>query len=91
MLRNAAKGDVDHATLLAAAMELVNVALMRSLGVTEPLDPARPLAYYGVDSLVAVELRSWARLELGIEMGTLEILETKTLTALCDGMLKKLL
>jgi acyl carrier protein len=91
MLKNAAKGDVDRATLLAAAMEQVNVALMRSLSVTEPLEPTRPLANYGVDSLITVELRNWARLELGIEMGTLEIVETKTLATLYDGILMKLL
>jgi hypothetical protein len=64
-------------------MDLVNIALMRSLGVTEPLEPTRPLANYGVDSLVTVELRNCT-----LEM---EIVETKTLTALCDGILKKLL
>ena len=90
MLKNAAKGGLDRATLLAAAMELVNVTLMRSLGIHEPLEASRPLANYGVDSLVAVELRNWARMELGVDMGTLEIVETKTLTALCEGLIKKL-
>ena len=89
MLKNAAKGDVDHETLLAAAVELVNSVLMRSLGVGEALDATRPLANYGVDSLVAVELRNWVRAELGIEMSALEIVGARTLTMLCETILKK--
>ena len=91
MLKNAAKGDLGHPTLLAAAIEVVNAALMRSLGVSESLDPIRPLANYGVDSLVSVELRNWARAELGIEMSALEIVGARTLTALCETILGKLL
>lgn len=91
MLKNAAKGDVDRATVFAAAMELMNTVLMRSLGVGEPLEPSRPLANYGVDSLVAVELRNWVRAELAIEFSALEIVGARTLTALCDTLLKKLM
>ena len=91
MLKSAATGDLDHATLLAAAIELVNAVLMRSLGINESLEPTRPLANYGVDSLVSVELRNWVRAELGIEMSTLEIVGARTLTALCETILKKLL
>ena len=91
MLKNAAKGDLDHPTLLAVAIELVNTVLMRSLGVSESLDPTRPLANYGVDSLVSVELRNWVRAELGAEMSALEIVGARTLTTLCETMLKKLL
>jgi acyl carrier protein len=90
MLKNAAKGEVEYATLLAAATELVNAALMRSLGIGEPLDTTRPLANYGVDSLVAVEMRNWARAELGIEISVLEIVGSRTLTTLCESLLKRL-
>ena len=91
MLKNAAKSDLDHPTLLAAAIELVNAVLMRSLGVSESLEPTRPLANYGVDSLVSVELRNWVRAELAIEISALEIVGASTLTALCETILKKLL
>lgn len=91
MLKNAAKGDVDRATLLAAAVELMNTVLMRSLGVSEPLEPSRPLVNYGVDSLVAVELRNWVRAELAIEISALEIVGARTLTILCETILKKLM
>ena len=91
MLKHAAKGDLDHPTLLATAIELVDSVLMRSLGISEPLEPTRPLDNYGVDSLVAVELRNWVRAELAIEMSTLEIVGARTLTTLCETILKKLL
>ena len=94
MLKNASQtkgADVDHAALLAAAVEAVNAVLMRSLGMKEPLEVSRPLASYGIDSLVAVELRNWARSELGVEMSTLDIVGAKTLVALCEAILKRLL
>lgn len=91
MLKKAGKGEVDQSTLLAAAMELVNAVLMRSLGVNESLETTRPLANYGVDSLVSVELKNWVRAELSIEMSALEIVGARTLTTLCETILKKLI
>ena len=91
MLKTAAKGDLDHPTLLAVAVELVNSVLMRSLGISESIEPNRPLANYGVDSLVSVEVRNWMRAELAIEVSALEIVGARTLTALCKTILKKLL
>jgi acyl carrier protein len=90
LLKKGSSGETDHAILLAAAVELVNPVLMRSLGVGEPLDPTRPLSNYGVDSLVAVELRNWVRQQLEIEVSALEIVGARTLTALCETLLGKL-
>ena len=95
ILKSASKGSsssssVDHDVALAAAVDVVNAVLTRSLGAAEPLEPHRPLASYGIDSLVAVELRNWARRELAIEVSGLEVVGAKTLVALCEGMLKKM-
>lgn len=92
MLRNAGKGqsEVDQATLLASAVEVVNGVLMKSLGTKEPLEASRPLASYGIDSLVAVELRNWARSELAVELSALEVFGAKTLVSLCEVILKRL-
>jgi acyl carrier protein len=68
----------------------MNAVLMRSLGMKEPLESSRPLGDYGVDSLVAVEMRNWARAELGVEMSVLEIVGARTLVSLCEALLKKL-
>ncbi|KAH3507355.1 hypothetical protein KXV55_003844 [Aspergillus fumigatus] len=76
--------------LLTAAVELANPVLMRSLGVVEPLKPTRPLSNYGVDSLVAVELRNWVPQQLEIDISVLQIVSVRTLTALCETLLGKL-
>lgn len=86
MLKNAARSGVEHATLLAAATEVMNTVLMRSLGMKEPLEALRPLGDYGVDSLVAVEMRNWARAELAVEMSVLDIVGARTLTSLCEAL-----
>ena len=64
---------------------------MHSLGISESLDQTRPLADYGVDSLVSVELRNWVLAELAVEMRALEIVGARTLSTLCEAILKKLL
>lgn len=48
---------------------------------SEP-DLAAPLASVGIDSLISVELRSWVRRWVGIEMTTLEIMRCPNLQAL---------
>lgn len=83
--------NVDHPALLTSAVEVVNAVLMRSLGLKTPLEVSRPLASYGIDSLVAVELRNWTRSELGIETSALDIVGAKTLVSLCELILKRLL
>lgn len=83
-------GEIDAATLLATAVAVVNGVLMVSLGLREPLEPSRPLGAYGIDSLVAVELRNWVRTELAVELSALEIVGAKTLVSLCEVILKKL-
>lgn len=75
---------VNHAALLAAAAspeEAAKVALVafllkvsRVLSVeVSNLDPTRPLHAYGVDSLVAVELRSWLAKELKAEVSVFDM------------------
>lgn len=89
---------VNHAALLAAAASpeeaarvalealLLKVSRVLSVDVSN-LDPARPLHAYGVDSLVAVEVRSWLAKELKAEvsvfdmMNSLSIAHVATMTA----------
>lgn len=75
---------VNHAALLAAAASpeeaaqvaldafLLKVSRVLSVEVSN-LDPARPLHAYGVDSLVAVELRSWLAKELKAEVSVFDM------------------
>jgi len=84
------KAKVDSAVLLTAAIDIVNKWFVRSLGLGEPMEPAKPLAGYGLDSLAAVEFRNWARLQLGSELTTLEITNAKSLSALCEKIVSKI-
>ena len=84
------KARVDGSTLLAATIELVNRQFMKVLGLTEPMEPAKGLSGYGIDSLAAVEFRNWVRVELGAEITTLEIINAKTLSMLCESILTKI-
>ncbi|KAH6685860.1 hypothetical protein F5X68DRAFT_276598 [Plectosphaerella plurivora] len=92
LIRRVTRGaeEADHDTLLAAIVEVINGTLRRSLGWAEPLEPSRPLASYGIDSLVAVELRNWVRSELSVEISVVEVVGAKTLVSLCEVILKKL-
>jgi hypothetical protein len=54
------------------------------------MEPAKPLASYGLDSLAAVEFRNWARMELGAELTTLEIMGATSLFALGERVIAKI-
>lgn len=84
------KAKADHSVLLAGATELVNRQFTKSLGLGEPMEPAKPLSVYGLDSLSAVELRNWVRLNLRSEVSTLDILNATSLVMLCEKILAKL-
>ncbi|MCJ1264132.1 hypothetical protein MMC22_004003 [Lobaria immixta] len=84
------KAKSDHSALIAAAAELVNHQFTKILGLSEPVEPGKPLAVYGMDSLAAVDLRNWIRTQLGAEITTLEILNVTSLLALCEKLLTKL-
>ncbi|KAL5349594.1 hypothetical protein ACLOAV_005889 [Pseudogymnoascus australis] len=57
--------SVDPAERLKTMIEVVNGSFMRILRLTAPMDPARPLAVYGIDSLAVVGVRNWARRVIG--------------------------
>jgi hypothetical protein len=80
----------DPATVLAAAVEVVNKHFTKSLRLAEPMDPARPISIYGLDSLAAVEFRNWVRKVLGPELTTLEIVNASSLVSLCEKIISKI-
>lgn len=49
----------------------------------EDIDTQKPLTAYGVDSLVAVELRNWLRRETGLELGVLDMIRDVPMAQLC--------
>lgn len=70
-LLSAAKSAQEaEQTVLAALLEKLTKVL--SVDLAE-LDPARPMHAYGVDSLVAVELRTWITKEIGSDVSVFEM------------------
>ncbi|KAK7422917.1 hypothetical protein QQZ08_009273 [Neonectria magnoliae] len=79
----------DPNLLLTAAVELANSKFTKLLRLAEPMEPSRPMSIYGLDSLVAVEFRNWARTTLSVELSTLEITNAQSLIALCEKIVSK--
>lgn len=69
-------GAADAPVAKAAALAALVDRLARLLAVPrEDVDPARPIASFGVDSLVALELRQWVGRELRAEMSVFDIMQ----------------
>ena len=84
------KSGTDAATLLSSCVEIVNKRFTKMLRLSEPIEPAKSLSVYGLDSLSAVEFRNWFRSELGAEVSTLEITSANSLFALCEKVIAKI-
>lgn len=74
-----------NAASLSEAAEAVTKALARKLSSTlslslEEIDPTVPLHSFGVDSLVAVELRNWFSKEVSADIAIFDILGGATTT-----------
>ncbi|MCJ1314522.1 hypothetical protein MMC25_008204 [Agyrium rufum] len=66
----------------AAVADALAEKLSRSLSMpSTDVDHSKPLQYYGVDSLIAVELRNWFAKELLNDVPVFEILGNKTCTS----------
>ncbi|KAL0937175.1 polyketide synthase [Colletotrichum truncatum] len=91
---------VNHKALLAGASSsqeaekvvldalLLKLARMLSIEVSN-LDTAKPLHTYGIDSLTAVELRSWLIKELGAEVSLFDITNNSSISRLAGTAAQK--
>lgn len=68
---------------------MVNNGFVRMLRLSEPMDPARPLVAYGIDSLAAVKVRNWVRNELGALVTTVDIMNASSLVSFCEKIVAK--
>jgi hypothetical protein len=57
--------------------------------VKDEIDGRQPIAAYGLDSLVAVEIRNWITRETGASLQVLELLSSGSLIALSQLVVKK--
>ncbi|KAK7947778.1 Beta-ketoacyl synthase [Apiospora aurea] len=67
-----------------------HLLLTPTLCLDEPLESAKPLAAYGLDSLAAVEFRDWVRAQLGAELATLEVTSAPSLLSLTEKIVGKI-
>jgi hypothetical protein len=75
-----------EAVIGAAVISKISSILMRPI---EELDPASPISVYGLDSLVAIEIRNWITRELEANLQILEILTSASIPALSEMILSK--
>lgn len=80
----------EPAARLAATVDVVNQALMRTLRLSEPMDVARPFSVYGIDSPSAVDVRKWVRADRGVTVKTLDILTASSLSEFCQKIVSKI-
>ena len=59
------EAGTDAAVLTKAAVALLTAQVTKVLRLETEVEPGKPLASYGLDSLSAVEIRGWGRAKLG--------------------------
>ena len=80
----------DRSALVTMAIELISTQFTKILRLESDMEPAKPPMAYGLDSLAAVELRNWVRMELGADLTTLDITNASSLISLCEKLVSKL-
>jgi acyl carrier protein len=86
--RNELSTFIEQAPTQEEARRAVADSLKNKLSVALSMPPARiaiekPTYAYGVDSLVAVEIRCWLLEEFNVQIAVFEILRSESITALC--------
>lgn len=70
--------------------EWLAIKISRVLGVAvEDVDASQPLHSYGIDSLVAIEIRNWLEKEVGAQVAIFDILGTASMVELCRVVARK--
>lgn len=63
--------------------------LIRMFGAIE-INPSKDLAFHGVDSLVAVEIRNWLVAQTAVELSVLDLIQSSSVTGVADLVAKRL-
>ena len=89
-LRSALSAASSRPEATAAVLRAI-VAKMSDMFMLDPhdVDPALPLTRYGVDSLVAVELRNWLAANAQAEVSVFDVLQAKSLEGLAERVVVK--
>jgi acyl carrier protein len=84
------KSQADRSAIVNTVAELVVGYFTEALRLSEPMEPAKPFSRYGLDSLSALEFRNWVRLELKVELTTLEIVGAASVMTIGEKIVSKL-
>ncbi|THD00081.1 hypothetical protein EYZ11_000406 [Aspergillus tanneri] len=85
-LRQSRSLEAAETLVVEAVIKKLSSILMRP---AEELDSMVPISVYGLDSLVAIEVRNWITRELEASLQILEILASESLPVLARLILKK--
>ncbi|ORX93899.1 hypothetical protein BCR34DRAFT_608431 [Clohesyomyces aquaticus] len=93
-LVNEKAAALPDASTLAEATDIITEAIQRQLSSLlvvskDDIDPKKPIHKYGVDSLVAVEMRNWFSKGAGADVETAEILGDVGITDLTNKVARK--
>jgi NAD(P)-dependent dehydrogenase (short-subunit alcohol dehydrogenase family) len=85
---------LSMATSLDEAIDVVEKAIIVKLATMfliaeESIIASKSLSEYGVDSLVAVELRNWLAAQLSSDISVFDVMQTQSLTALATTIAMK--
>jgi NADPH:quinone reductase-like Zn-dependent oxidoreductase/NAD(P)-dependent dehydrogenase (short-subunit alcohol dehydrogenase family)/aryl carrier-like protein len=85
---------LQDATTLVEAADIITEAIQTQLSSLlvvskDDIDPKKPIHKYGVDSMVAVEMRNWFSKGVGVDVGTTEILDDTGIAELAARVAKK--
>ncbi|KAI0407186.1 reducing type I polyketide synthase [Xylaria palmicola] len=95
-----ASGPADLKTLMLSATtpeeiaEAIQISLVKKVSemfslAEEDIDPAGPLSRYGVDSLVAVELRNWLRSSTKADVSIFDLTQSPSLAVVASKVAAK--
>jgi len=78
---------LSQATSMDTAAEIVSMALIRKLAKSlmvdvEDIEPSKPISRYGVDSLLAVEIRSWLFTDMQADVSVFQLLSNVPISEL---------
>lgn len=74
--------------MINTVLQSLNNYLMKSLRHCDPLETARPLSDYGMDSLAAIEFRNFVKSEFMVELTTIEVINARSLISLSEDIIK---
>jgi len=85
-LRAAQGYEQAHKVIIDALLDKTAGVLMLP---REELDPTKDTVFYGLDSLVSIEIRNWITREFGAALQLLDLLSSGSFVALAEIVLRK--